>query len=342
MEIRESKEELVQKIINKDKWWDMLSRFIDVLRINLFVVNTNGLMILPPEERKYGGRVLIDSSFGFDLLKPSINLIDSFHLYGKFLESINRYDLYSYAIPIMTNRECTIAYVVIGPIILNKRLSREDYLSMAYRYGVDGEILVDAINELRVISNVMLNSILDLLAEIIRDNVDLSLKEQQLDKIKVDTEAMPKGSAQAAKEIYSTVHLDEILVTLLDVALKITNTEAGSVMVMDEKRAELTIKVSKGIESEKIQNKHIKLGEGIAGIAAQEEVSFIIKGQEGDNRIRHLLNRPEIRHSLILPLHAKDRVFGILNLHTKKEENSIYENIDNLKYLSKLLSSHFR
>ena len=75
--------QLAQKVINKDKWWETLSRFIEVLRVNLCIVDTQGLVLLPPEEGKFGGSLLTDQSLGFDLLLDSVNIIESFESQGE-------------------------------------------------------------------------------------------------------------------------------------------------------------------------------------------------------------------------------------------------------------------
>ena len=41
--------QLALKIINKEKWWDILSRFIDVLHINIFIVDRKDF--IPPRNR---------------------------------------------------------------------------------------------------------------------------------------------------------------------------------------------------------------------------------------------------------------------------------------------------
>ena len=82
------------------------------------------------------------------------------------------------------------------------------------------------------------------------------------------------------------------------------------------------------------------VGQGAAGLAAKENRPFVIHGQQGgDNRIKPFLQRPEIQHSLVMPLMAKRRIFGGLNLHTRETQCSIENNIENLRYLSNLLSS---
>jgi len=331
--------QLAREVINKEKWWDMLSRFIDVLRINIFVVDNHGLIILPPEKGRYGGRLLTDKALKFDLLNDSIDVSKQFEPHGVFFESCNRYNLSCFAIPIKIEGGQIVAYMIIGPVIFNKRLSGSDYEEMAEEYGCNKNELLSELGGIRVASNVMINSILDLLSEIVRDNIELSLKKKELNQIKLDSKEGGGEYAETAKEIYSTVYLDGLLATLLDVALKMTNAECGSIMVQDDNQDELTIKVSRGIDSEEIQNSKVRIGEGVAGIAAQDNTSFVIHGTEGDNRISKYLKRPDIREALVMPLSNNKKVFGVLSLHTKKEGCEINKNINNLKYLSELLSS---
>jgi len=331
--------QLAREVINKEKWWDMLSRFIEVLRINIFVVDNRGLVILPPEERRYGGRLLTDKALKFDLMSDSIDIDKQFEPHGAFFESCNYYNLSCFAIPIKIEGGQTVAFMIIGPIILNKRLSGSDYEAMAEEHRCDKGELLSELGGIRVASNVMVSSILDLLSEIVRDNIELSLKKKELNRIKTDSEGVNAEYTETAKEIYSTVYLDGLLATLLDVALKMTNAECGSIMVQDANQDELTIKVSRGLGPQATRNTRIKLGEGVAGIAAKDNTSFVIRGTEGDNRIKKYLKRPDIKEALVMPLSKDRKVFGVLNLHTKKDGCEINKNFNNLKYLSELLSS---
>ena len=339
--------QLAQKIINKGKWSDMLSRFKDVLRVNLFIVDSQGVVLLPPEESRYGGKILADKSFGYNFLHGKGEFMKEFEKQGPFLEYNNRFSLHSFAIPINLNNQQVIAYLIVGPVILNKRLENDQYAELATKYGANLHVLLDEINSIRVVSNVMMHSILNLLAEIIKDNLELSLKTSESEpQIKMESQMLSKELAEAAREIYSTVRIDELLVTLLDLALKMTNTECGSIMVLDEEEGRLTIKAARGLDKSRVEKTRVKLTEGLSGLAVRENSPVIIAGDEikgsiPQNRVRHLLNRPEIKHSLILPLVAKERVFGVLNLHTKKEDSRIEDNLDNLQYLAKLLSSVF-
>lgn len=330
--------QLALKIINKEKWWDILSRFIDVLHINIFIVDSQGAVILPPEEGKYGGGLLTTRSLGFGVGQDSSSFLKKFEQHGSYLEYINPVKLHQFAIPLRLGADI-MAYMIVGPVILNRRQENEQYQSMASELDIDFQHLINEINGLRVVSHVMINSILDLLYEIVKNNIGLSGIKKEIYE-KDGTQMLPHEVKEAARELYSTACLDELLVTLLDIALKMTNTECGSIMVADkEKGGDLVIKVSRGLNQKNIQDARIKVGEGISGLAAQEKVPYVIHGQEADNRIKGLLKRPEIRHSLVMPLITKNRVFGVLNVHTREDYQNIENNLGNLQYLSELLSS---
>lgn len=338
----ETSRQLALKVINKEKWWDILSRFIDVLHINIFIVDRKGLTILPPEEGKYGGRLLTDRSLGFHPAQEASEFLKKFEQYGSYLEYASPLNLHQFAIPIHINGEGgALGYMIVGPIILNKRLENAEYAALAREHNIPAQDFINEINGLRVVSNVMMNSILDLLYEIVKNNIELSGIKSEMRRQGEGKEGFSEEIKAAAKDLYSTVCLDELLVTLLDVALKMTNTECGSIMVVDqEKQGDLTIKVSRGLKEDRVKNTRVRIGEGIAGLAAKERKPFVIHGQEGkDNRIKPFLQRPEIQHSLVMPLMAKRRIFGVLNLHTREAHCNIENNIENLQYLSNLLSS---
>jgi len=79
-----------------------------------------------------------------------------------------------------------IAYVVVGPVILNKRLKDSQYQAEAKENGINESELLGIMNEVRVVSQVMMISILNLLSEIIRDNIELSLHNKRVDEEKIN------------------------------------------------------------------------------------------------------------------------------------------------------------
>lgn len=335
--------QLVDELIDRAHWSEFLKRFIDVLRINIFIVDYSGQIIIPPyaegERPRYGSRFLT-SSFGFDFSGKNANLLADFQPHGEYLECKDPLDFYSFAIPVKAEQKI-IAYMIVGPVILNKKWSAEDYQNMAGQLGIAGHNLPDMIQEIRVVSFVTIKTILDLLAEVVRDVVELNLEKRKLhQKSEMETDILPKEITQIAQDLYTTIHLDELFVTILDVALNLTKAEGGSIMVKDENEDYFVVKVSRGLDREAAQNARVKLGEGVAGIAALENQSFVITSNEkADNRIRKYLKRPEITQSIVVPISLHNQVFGVLSLHTKQEDGHIREHAHNVKHLARLLST---
>ncbi len=337
----ESLRQLATELINREKWADILQHFIDVLRINIFLLDTQGKVILPPCQDKYGGEFLTNMVLGLDLMNKPAEFLENFEQQGLYMEAHHQFDLNSFAIPVTAKDDLVIAYLIVGPVILNKKWQNEDYENLALKLNIDPSGLLDTVNEIRVVSYVTAKSILDLLAEVLKYGIQLNLQKKELNKMRLNKDVISKEVSEAAQDIYSSIYFDELLVTLLDVALSMTKTECGSIMIIDNEKGDLIIKVSRGIDNNRARNTRLKVGEGIAGLAVKDNAPFVISGTQGDNRIKHLLKRPDIKHALVMPLVSQNNVFGVLNLHTKKAENvlSETESLEIVSHLSKLASA---
>ena len=319
----ESLRQLASELIERDKWSDILQRFIEVLRINIVIVDFEGNILLHPASDRYGSKLLANSMLGLDFSNKPNNTLAKFKRHGSYLEFESELDLRYFAIPLTIETDEILAYMIVGPVILNRRLEDFDYEAMCKTLKLNFHDIKDLINEIRVLSFVTMKSILDLLSEVSRYNVQLIFEKQKLHKMRFQKEILPKDLSDAAQDIFSTICLDELLVTLLDVALDMAKAECGSIMVLDKEANELVIKVSRGIEKDVVINTRLKVGEGIAGLAVQEKTPYLLMGKQGENRIKHLLKRPEIKHALIMPLGTEKTIFGVLNLHTKKSQTAI-------------------
>lgn len=334
--------QLLEDLIIKEKWSDFLRRFINVLRINIFVVDYEGKLLISPYRDISGhgyGIEFLDWSFNFDFTGKEYNMLDDFSQHGAYAEAKDSFDLHVFSIPIKVNNDSAIAHLIIGPVILNKKWESADYLNMANRLHLSVDDLIDRINEVRVVSFVSIKAILDLLSKVVKDIIELNLEMKRLHQDRFNKEIISKEISEAAQDLYATIHLDELLITILDVALNLCQAESGSIMILDEKSEELRVKVSRGMEEEVAQNTHVKIGDGVAGLAAKENTSFVITGREGDNRIKPYLRRGSIVQSMVVPLASEKKVFGVLNLHTERPNGKITTNVANLEHLSKLIST---
>ncbi|MGH0032110.1 MAG: GAF domain-containing protein [Myxococcota bacterium] len=112
-----------------------------------------------------------------------------------------------------------------------------------------------------------------------------------------------------------TVDTDELFTRMLEIALGVTGAEGGSLMLLDEPRRELFVRVAVGVEPELWPKIRVALGEGIAGRVAQEGRPLRLRGKADRQRFHILRERMDVESALCVPLFHEGRVLGVLNLH---------------------------
>ncbi len=115
----------------------------------------------------------------------------------------------------------------------------------------------------------------------------------------------------------------QILDLMLDVILEVMRADRGSIMLLDDKNQELTIKTARGLKREIVNKACVLLGNGIAGKVAAEGQSIFLKAEEGNRRFGispdDLVN-PEIDTSFVAPIKSYNKTLGVINI------NSIHPN----------------
>jgi GAF domain-containing protein len=112
-----------------------------------------------------------------------------------------------------------------------------------------------------------------------------------------------------------TVDTDELFSRMLEIALGVTGAEGGSLMLLDPELGELRVRVAVGLEPELWHKVRVRLGEGIAGRAAQEGRALRIRGKADREAFQIVRERVDVESALCVPLVHEGRVMGVLNLH---------------------------
>lgn len=107
----------------------------------------------------------------------------------------------------------------------------------------------------------------------------------------------------------SSLSLDQILPQALTQTLDLLQAKTASVMLLDEKGEELSIRLAHGLSDDIVLKTKVKLGERVSGRVAASGEPVLIKGQEGDDS----------DSSLCVPLLANKQVLGVLNIRTKAD-----------------------
>ncbi len=102
--------------------------------------------------------------------------------------------------------------------------------------------------------------------------------------------------------------------------------ERGSIMLLDDRNQELTVKSARGLKREIIKKARVCLGSGIAGKVADKGRSVFLKGGEGERFLKisseDLIN-PEIDTAFIAPIKFSDRTIGVININSTHSNHEI-------------------
>lgn len=113
--------------------------------------------------------------------------------------------------------------------------------------------------------------------------------------------------------------LDAILGIGLDSTLDIMNGTIGEILLIDESTQELSHFVHRGLSKEFVENVRLSLGEGITGSVAQSGKAVLLEDISSDPRVAHreLIIAEGLKAYICVPLRARDKVLGVLNVASR-------------------------
>jgi ligand-binding sensor protein len=234
--------------------------------------------------------------------------------------------LWNFAIPISIIHEKVIGCLLLGPAILGQRKKPEYYSEDASGSGMSLEAYCDGLREVKCFSFVAIQAVIELLKDVAGDIAQNGYQQFKLEKIV----SLPKIGKMVHR-----FYVHKILDALLDVSFQALEAEFGSIMLVDKKKNELYMKIGRGIKKEAAKRARLKIGEGIAGLAASEKRFLLLDDKIEDERVKSRLARPEIKSAVVAPIQVKDDVLGVMNLGTTQALNKF--NTENMAVLNQLV-----
>ncbi|MCM8814045.1 MAG: GAF domain-containing protein [Candidatus Omnitrophica bacterium] len=119
---------------------------------------------------------------------------------------------------------------------------------------------------------------------------------------------------EISRVLGASLHLEKLFSVVLSTMMANTQADSGSLMLFDECRRELYIADAKGLSRKIRESVRIKLGEGIAGYAAQQRKPLLIDNATVQSQW-HRRPRPKLKTALCIPLAFGDRLIGVVNLN---------------------------
>jgi signal transduction histidine kinase/putative methionine-R-sulfoxide reductase with GAF domain len=121
-----------------------------------------------------------------------------------------------------------------------------------------------------------------------------------------------------AKSIGTKSELHEMLTLIVRMIAELLSAKIVSLMLLDQNRRELFIKMSYGLDEWIVDQARVKVGEGIAGRVAETGEPLLIDNIE-NNGIYMSPNNPqyETMSLLSVPLRVHDAIVGVVNVNNK-------------------------
>jgi signal transduction histidine kinase len=120
---------------------------------------------------------------------------------------------------------------------------------------------------------------------------------------------------RADEELYRHLHVDQVLQSLVDVAVDILEADKSSLIVWDTRRVRLEVRAFRGFHPETIEQMSLAPGESLLGQVAVSGELIIIEDARSDPRVASKLIELERIHSLVLvPIEIDGELFGTFNL----------------------------
>ncbi len=132
--------------------------------------------------------------------------------------------------------------------------------------------------------------------------------------------------------------MDKLSDFVVEAVARIMNVRRCSLMMLDERKAELCIKAARGLNENYITRGRVRIGEGISGVVAREGTPLLVKNIEYDERFARK-NRDSYlgRSFIVYPLKVDSRILGVVNLSDKNPDgHESFSELD-LRILSVLI-----
>jgi sigma-B regulation protein RsbU (phosphoserine phosphatase) len=117
---------------------------------------------------------------------------------------------------------------------------------------------------------------------------------------------------EVSERINSTLDLDELMVRIGEMVKRIIDYEVFAILLLKEKPQELRVRFSIGHPEDVVKSLRIRVGEGIVGRAAQARRSVRVGDVRRDPA--YIQSLPSVRSELAVPLIAKNRLIGVVDL----------------------------
>lgn len=119
-----------------------------------------------------------------------------------------------------------------------------------------------------------------------------------------------------ADTLNSTLEMDKLLARVGELVRQIIDYEIFAILLLNERTQELRMRFQIGHTPE-VERMKIKVGEGVTGMAVEQRRAVLVDDVRKEPR--YINAHPLVRSELAVPLIAKKRVIGVIDIQASKE-----------------------
>lgn len=141
---------------------------------------------------------------------------------------------------------------------------------------------------------------------------------KKIDKISSgrQIEALSKISGAITSDLY----IEDILRLIVIVTAEIMKSKICSLMLVDEKKKEVSIRATQSMSEDYNKKPPIKINEGIVGkvIAQKKPITVLDVTREKEYKYRDIAVKEGLKSLLCVPMIVKGRAIGVINCYTQQ------------------------
>ncbi len=134
--------------------------------------------------------------------------------------------------------------------------------------------------------------------------------------------------------IYLSKNKEELMRLVLSVAIRSSQADSGSIMLLDAAKRTLKIEIAEGLDTGIVASTVQKVGKGIAGTVAKTGEPLLIKGAADRERYAADFERKDLVSSICAPLIIGREIVGVLSINSKTPAREFGQ--EDLLYVKKL------
>jgi len=119
---------------------------------------------------------------------------------------------------------------------------------------------------------------------------------------------------EVADVVNTTLDLDTTLRRVAELVRKVIDYEIFAILLLHEKTQDLRFRFQVGYPAEMAERMHVKVGEGVTGIAAQRREAILV--HDVSEEPQYISAVPGVRSELAVPLIVKNRVIGVIDIES--------------------------